>query len=100
MSDIRTGSGGRLGWSSPNRSCCKRAPCLPWSDRREGRHVEFDYFDSCGATLHTSEVELRLFSAEELAAALTVAGFGHIRFLPGHGGLSEILAQTSGGDHR
>lgn len=77
--------------------------------RRQHRHhadgvdrvrVEFDYLDSDGASLHTNEVELRLFSAEELVAILTVAGFRHIRFLPGHGGLSEILAQTDGGDHR
>lgn len=63
-------------------------------------HVEFDYLDSGGASLHTSRAELRLFSAEELAAALTTAGFHHIRFLPGCGGLSEILAQTSGGDRQ
>lgn len=62
--------------------------------------VEFDYLDSDGASLHTSRVELRLFSAEELVAILTAAGFRHIRFLPGYGGLSEILAQTDGGDHR
>jgi len=62
--------------------------------------VEFDYLDSDGISLHTSGAELRVFSAEELAAALTTAGFRHIRFLPGHGGLSEILAQVSSGDHR
>lgn len=62
--------------------------------------IEFDYLASDGASLHTSEVELSLFSAEELAAVLTAAGFRHIRFLPGHGGLSEILAQTDDGDRR
>lgn len=77
--------------------------------RRQHRHqadgvgrvrVEFEYLDSDGASLRTSGVELRLFSVEELVAILTAAGFHHIRFLPGHGGLSEILAQTNDGDHR
>ncbi len=62
--------------------------------------VEFDYVDTAGASLHTTGVELRLFSAEELAAALTSAGFSRLRFLPGHGGLSDIAAQAGGGDAR
>ncbi|MGH3911958.1 MAG: hypothetical protein ACRDTC_00900 [Pseudonocardiaceae bacterium] len=77
--------------------------------RRQYRHhvdgtarvrVEFDYLDSIGASLLTTGVELRLFSVEALVALLTTAGFRHIRFLPGCGGLSEILAQTDSGDHQ
>ncbi|MGQ0718598.1 MAG: methyltransferase domain-containing protein [Pseudonocardiales bacterium] len=62
--------------------------------------VEFDYVDPTGASLHTTSVELRLFSAEELAAALTSAGFSRLRFLPGYGGLSDITARAAGGDAR
>ncbi len=63
-------------------------------------HIEFDYIDTAGVSLHTTSVELCLFSAEELAAALTSAGFSRLRFLPGYGGLSEIVAQTGSGDSR
>lgn len=78
--------------------------------RRQHRHdedtgtdrvrVEFDYLDSVGASLQTTGVELCLYSAQELVEVFTAAGFRHIRFLPGYGGLSEILVQTGGGDHR
>lgn len=33
-------------------------------------------------------------------ALLTSAGFSRLRFLPGYGGLSEIVAQTGSGDSR
>ncbi len=59
--------------------------------------VQFDYQDPRGISLHTTSVDLRVFSATELTEALVVAGFEHVRFLPGHGGLSEILAVTEGG---
>lgn len=62
--------------------------------------VEFDYVDTAGVSLHTTSVELLLFSAEELAAALTSAGFSRLRFLPGYGGLSDVAAQVGGGDAR
>lgn len=62
--------------------------------------VEFDYVDTAGASLHTTGVELRLFSAEELAAALTSAGFSRLRFLPGYGGLSDVAAQAGDSDAR
>jgi SAM-dependent methyltransferase len=65
-----------------------------------GVRVEFDYVDAAGASLHTTSIELHLFSAEELAAALTSVGFGRLRFLPGCGGLSEVAAQAGGGDAR
>jgi hypothetical protein len=54
--------------------------------------IEFDYRDHAGVSLHTTTVELTLFSAPELTEAFTAAGFTHVRFLPGHGGLSEVLA--------
>lgn len=59
--------------------------------------VEFSYIDMAGVRLHSTGVELFLCSAEELAAALTSAGFSHLRFVPGYGGLSEIAAQTGSG---
>lgn len=59
--------------------------------------VEFDYQDPRGISLHTITVELRVFSATDLTETLVAAGFGHVRFLPGHGGLSEILTVTDGG---
>ncbi|MGH3936930.1 MAG: methyltransferase domain-containing protein [Pseudonocardiaceae bacterium] len=62
--------------------------------------VEFDYVDPAGVSLHATAVELRVFSADELAAIFTTAGFSHMRFLPGHGGLSEVLAQAGGCDLR
>lgn len=78
--------------------------------RRQHRHhdgngagrvcVEFDYIDTTGTSLHTTSIKLRLFSAEELAAALISAGFSRVRFLPGYGGLSEIVAQAGDGDTR
>jgi SAM-dependent methyltransferase len=59
--------------------------------------VEFDYIDTADISLHTTSVELLLFSAEELAAALMSTGFNRLRFIPGYGGLSEIAAQTGSG---
>ena len=64
--------------------------------RRQHRHddrlcIQFDYRSPTGASLHTTTVEVALFTAADLSGAFTTAGFGHGRFLPGHGGLSEIL---------
>ncbi|SHG79698.1 hypothetical protein [Streptoalloteichus hindustanus] len=61
-------------------------------------HIEFDYRDGTGTSMHSSTVELELFTAARLAEAFTSAGFGHVRFLPGEGGLSEVLATAEGGD--
>ncbi len=65
--------------------------------RRQNRNnqqlrIEFDYLDSAGERLHTTEVGLVLLPAAQLAEAFTAAGFVHVRFLPGRGGLSELLA--------
>jgi SAM-dependent methyltransferase len=60
--------------------------------------IEFDYRDPADTSLHTTTVELALFSATRLTDAFTIAGFDHIRFLPGQAGLSEVLATT--GDSR
>ncbi len=62
--------------------------------------VEFDYVGTASVSLLITSVELRLFSAEELAAALTSAGFSRLRFLPGYGELSDVAAQAGGGDVR
>lgn len=62
--------------------------------------IEFDYRDTAGRSLHTTTVELFLFSATELSRVFTDAGFGHVRFLPGMGGLSEVLATAETGDRR
>jgi SAM-dependent methyltransferase len=59
--------------------------------------VEFDYRDPADISLHTTAVELALFSAVRLTGAFTAAGFTHVRFLPGHGCLSEALATARGG---
>lgn len=59
--------------------------------------IEFDYRDPADTSLHTTTVELALFSADVLTAALTAAGFNHVRFLAGQGGLSEALATVGGG---
>jgi SAM-dependent methyltransferase len=59
--------------------------------------IEFDYRSAADARLHATTVELALFSADVLAAAFTAAGFGHVRFLAGQGGLSEALATVRGG---
>ena len=59
-------------------------------------HVEFDYQNPRGTSMHTTAVDLWVFSTTDLTDALIESGFGHIRFLPGHGGLSEILAATEG----
>lgn len=58
--------------------------------------IEFDYHDVNGTSLHHTTVELALFTAATLTAALTAAGFTHVRFLPGQGGLSEFLATVDG----
>lgn len=58
--------------------------------------IEFDYHDPNGTSLHTTVVELTLFSARQLIEAFHATGFTHIRFLPGNGTLSEILALTDG----
>lgn len=58
--------------------------------------IEFDYRDPADARLYATSVELALFSADVLSAAFTAAGFGHVRFLPGQGGLSEALATVNG----
>lgn len=60
--------------------------------------IEFDYRDHAGASLHTTTVEMALFTPAQLGEAMTAAGFGHVRFLPGFGGLSEFLASTDRGD--
>lgn len=62
--------------------------------------IEFDYVDPAGHSLHTAAVELALFSARQLREAFTAAGFVHVRFLPGQGGLSEVLATTDPGAER
>lgn len=59
--------------------------------------IEFDYLAPAGHSLHATTVELALFSAQQLRDAFTVAGFVHVRFLPGQGGLSEVLATTDPG---
>lgn len=58
--------------------------------------IEFDYHDVDGTSLHRTTVELTLFTADTMTAALTAAGFTHVRFLPGQGGLSEFLATADG----
>lgn len=62
--------------------------------------IEFDYIDPAGVSLHATAVELHWFSSNELVAAFTMAGFSRIRFLPCHGGLSEVVARVGGGDLR
>lgn len=59
--------------------------------------IEFDYVDTAGRSLHTTMVELALFCAQQLRDAFTTAGYAHVRFLPGQGGLSEVLATTGPG---
>lgn len=59
--------------------------------------IEFDYVDPAGHNLHATTVKLALFSAQQLRDAFTAAGFVHVRFLPGQGGLSEVLATTGPG---
>lgn len=67
--------------------------------RRQHRHedrlrIQFDYRSPNGASLHTTTVEVALFTAADLSGAFTAAGFRHVRFLPGRGGLSEVLATS------
>ncbi len=62
--------------------------------------IEFDYVDPAGHSLHATTVELVLFSAQQMRDAFTAAGFVHVRFLPGQGGLSEALATTDPGAKR
>lgn len=59
--------------------------------------IEFDYVDSAGHSLYATTVELALVSARQLRDAFVAAGFVHVRFLPGQGGLSEVLAITGPG---
>ncbi|MGH3899728.1 MAG: class I SAM-dependent methyltransferase [Pseudonocardiaceae bacterium] len=59
--------------------------------------IEFDYVNPTGHNVHATAVELALFSAETLRDAFTTAGFTHVRFLPGQGGLSEVLATAAPG---
>lgn len=66
----------------------------------EQLRIEFDYRDSAGERLHTAMVELALLSARELGDVFTAAGFVNVRFLPGQGGLSELLATTPAGSRR
>jgi cyclopropane fatty-acyl-phospholipid synthase-like methyltransferase len=58
--------------------------------------IEFAYRSATDTLLHTSTIELTLFSAPQLTEAFTAAGFTDIRFLPGRSGLSEILAVVAG----
>lgn len=58
--------------------------------------VEFGYLDTAGRTLHTTSVELALFTPAQVRGCFAAAGFSVVRFLPGHGGLSEVLATTGG----
>jgi SAM-dependent methyltransferase len=69
---------------------------------REGDRlrIEFDYVDPAGHGLYATTVELALFSAQQLRDAFTAARFVHVRFLPGQGGLSEVLATTDPGAQR
>ncbi|AOS66064.1 class I SAM-dependent methyltransferase [Actinoalloteichus hymeniacidonis] len=62
--------------------------------------IEFDYVDPAGHSLYATTVELALFSIQQLRNAFTTAGFVHVRFLPGQGGLSEVLATTNPGAQR
>ncbi|WP_016698517.1 class I SAM-dependent methyltransferase [Actinoalloteichus spitiensis] len=62
--------------------------------------IEFDYVDPAGHSLYVTTVELALFSAQQLRDTFTAAGFVHVRFLPGQGGLSEVLATTDPGVQR
>jgi SAM-dependent methyltransferase len=57
--------------------------------------IEFAYRDRAGASLHVTTVELELFSALKLTRAFAAAGFADVRFLPGHGGPSEVVAASS-----
>ncbi len=42
-------------------------------------HIEFDYRDPAGTSLHTTTVELTSFSASKLTEAFTAAGFAPVR---------------------
>lgn len=58
--------------------------------------IEFDYRGPTGASLHTTDVELTLFSPAQLIEAFHIAGFTHVRPRPGHDRLSEVVAHTDG----
>ncbi|WP_062204400.1 class I SAM-dependent methyltransferase [Streptomyces sp. NBRC 109706] len=58
--------------------------------------IDFAYQDSAGARLHTASVDLRLLEPHGLGAVLHAAAFQDMRFLPGDGGLSEVLAVANG----
>jgi SAM-dependent methyltransferase len=58
-------------------------------------HIEFAYCDEAGASLGVMTAELELLSALNLAKAFAAAGFTDIRFVPGHGGPSEVVATSS-----
>lgn len=63
---------------------------------RDGNHlrIDFDYHDPAGISLHATTVAMNLLSAATLIESFTAGGFSRIRFLPGRGGLSEILASA------
>jgi SAM-dependent methyltransferase len=62
--------------------------------------IEFDYRDQTGRRLQSAEIELTLFTAEELIGVFTKAGFTDVRFLRSTGGLSEITAVAGTGAAR
>lgn len=54
--------------------------------------IEFDYRDPSNACLHTTTVELVLFSRATVTEAFTAAGFADVRLLRGTEQLSEAVA--------
>lgn|GEM_PF-2526697 len=71
-----------------------------WVRRRRQRHfgdrlhVDLEYLDQHGTALHTTGIDLALFTPESLRTGLAAAGFTDVHLLPGRGGLSEVQART------
>ena len=63
---------------------------------KERLRIEFDYHDPTGTSLHTTTVELSLFSSPQLIEAFHATGFTRVRVRPGHDTLSEVSARTQG----
>ena len=90
-------------WFSDTVLRDKRVEVLRWRRQRREQsrlRIDFEYRGPAATVLRAAEVELELFTADELISVFRSVGFTDVRLLRGKGGLSELTAIAGTGATR